>query len=104
MIEQNIQNLLMQKQTFQSQLMEINNALEELEKCKGRTYKIVGAVMIDSDKEGLKKDLSSKKEVVELRIKNLEKQENQFKEKASKMQEEVLSQIKDKGEEYRKMA
>ena len=36
MIEQNIQNVLMQKQTFQSQLIEVENALEEIEKSKVR--------------------------------------------------------------------
>ena len=31
--EQNLQNFLMQKQTFQSQLFEVDNELIELEKC-----------------------------------------------------------------------
>ncbi len=96
MLEQNIQNLLMQKQSFQGQLIEINNALEELDKSTGNVYKIIGAVMVASNKEILHNDLNSKKEVAELRIKSIEKQENQLKEKASKLQGEVLSQIKEK--------
>ena len=99
MIEQDIQNILMQKQALQSQLIELNNALEELEKSKGQVYKIIGAVMVSSNKEDLKKELNEKKEVVELKIKNVEKQENQLKEKASNLQSEVLSQIKEKGGE-----
>ncbi len=95
MLEQNIQNFLLQKQTFQSQLIEVDSALEEIEKTQGKSYKIVGAIMIAANKEDLKKDLSSKKEVIDLRVKAIEKQENQLKEKASKLQQEVLSQIKE---------
>ena len=45
-------------------------------------------------KEDLKKDLKEKKEIIELRIKSMEKQETQIKEKASKLQEEILKKIK----------
>ncbi len=98
MMEQNIQNLLMQKQTFQSQLIEVDSALEEVDKSKGETYKIVGAIMISAEKEDLKKDLQGKKQVLDLRISTLEKQENQLKDKASKIQKEVLEHIKGKEE------
>ena len=97
MLEQNIQNFLVQKQTFQTQLIEVDNALEELEKTKGKTYKIVGNIMISAEKEDLKKDLDSKKEILNLRIKNIEKQENQLKDKATILQSEVLNQIKKEG-------
>lgn len=95
-LEQNIQNFLMQKQTFQSQLMELDSALEELENSNGRAYKIVGSIMIAKDKESIKKDLQGKREVIDLRVGSIEKQENQLKEKASKLQSEVLGQLKSK--------
>lgn len=98
MLEQNAQNITMQKQTLQAQLIEVNNAKEEVEKSKGLVYKIIGSVMVSSNKEDVKKDLDSKKEVLDLKIKSIEKQENQLREKASKMQEEVLSEINKKGE------
>ena len=94
MLEQNIQNFSMQKQTMQTQLIEVDNALEELEKSKGNVYKIIGTVMIASEKENLKKDLDSKKEIILIKIKSIEKQENQLREKAAKLQEEVLKEIK----------
>src|SRR3989344_7988581 len=98
MLEHNIQNLLMQKQTFQSQLIEVENALEELEKSKGKIYKVIGPIMVSSTKEDMQKELNSKKEVSELRITSIEKQEDQLKEKAAKLQAEVLSKIKEKGD------
>ena len=89
MLEQSMQNMLMQKQQFQLQQVEIESALKELENVK-EAYKIVGNIMVLSKKEDLEADLTSKKEVIELRIKNMEKQENQLREKASKLQNEVL--------------
>ncbi len=96
LLEQNIQNFLIQKQSFQTQIIEIDNALEEIKKTKGQTYRIVGAIMVSSEKEEIKEDLQNKKEIVGLRIKAIEKQENQLKEKASKLQSEVLKTMKPK--------
>ena len=93
LIEQNMQNLLQQKQAFSNQLNEINSALEELNKTDN-AYKIVGNIMVKSDKIELNKDLEGKKEIAELRIKSIEKQENLLKDKASKIQKEVLENMK----------
>jgi len=92
MLEQSMQNLLMQKQQFQLQQVELESALKELDKVE-EAYKIVGNIMVLSKKADLESDLKSKKEVVELRIKSMEKQENQLREKASKLQGEVLKEM-----------
>jgi len=92
MLEQGMQNMLMQKQQFQLQQVEIESALKELEKVN-EAYKIIGNIMVLSKKEDLKSDLTSKKEVIELRIKSMEKQEDQLREKASKLQSEVLKEM-----------
>ena len=70
LIEQELQSFLMQKQNFQAQLMEIESALKELD-TSDEAYKIVGNIMIKSKKDDLVKDLKSKKEMVELRIKTI---------------------------------
>ncbi len=87
-----MQNLLMQKQQFQLQQVEIESALKELEKVD-EAYKIVGNIMVLSKKDDLKKDLDSKKDVMELRVKTMEKQEDQLREKASKLQNELLKEM-----------
>ena len=92
MLEQSMQNMMMQKQQFQLQQVEIESALKELEKVN-EAYKIIGNIMVLSKKEDLKSDLSSNKEVIELRIKSMEKQEDQLREKASKLQSEVLKEM-----------
>ena len=93
MLEQGLQTLSMQKQQFQLQQVEIESALKELENVN-EAYKIVGNIMVISKKADLNDDLNSKKEVIELRIKSLEKQENQLRDKASKLQNEVLKEMK----------
>lgn len=90
--EQSLQSILMQKQQFQTQSLEIKSALNELESTK-EAYKIVGNIMVASKKEDLKKELESKKETISLRIKTIEKQENQIREKAKGLQEEVSKDI-----------
>lgn len=94
LLEQKTQTLLMQKQNFQTQLLEIENALAELETSKGSVYKIVGNIMILSDNVKIKEDLNSKKDVFDLRIKNIEKQENKLKEEAMQIQSEVMANLK----------
>ncbi len=93
-LEQNLQNFFIQRQNFQSKLVEIDNALDELKKSNDETYKIVGNIMIKGSREEFIKELESKKEIISLRIKNLEKQEEKIKEKASKLQNEVMELIK----------
>ena len=93
MFEQSLQSFLGQKQQFQVQLVEVESALNELENTQ-KAYKIVGNIMVESDKAELKADLQSKMEMLELRIKTMEKQESQVREKASKLQSEILKKIK----------
>ena len=61
MFEQSLQSFLGQKQQFQIQLVEIESALNELENTE-RACKIVGNIMVETDKNELKADLQSKKE------------------------------------------
>ena len=92
-LEQSMQNLLMQKQQFQMQFIETDSALNELKTAK-TVYKIVGNIMVGADKATLEKELTKKKEVIDLRIKSFEKQEKEMKEKATSMQADVMKELK----------
>jgi prefoldin beta subunit len=94
MMEQQLQSFLAQKQTFQAQLMEVDSAIDELKKTQ-KAYKIIGNVMVLSDKESLVKELEQRKETTELRIKSLEKQETKMREKTGELQSEVMKEISD---------
>ncbi len=92
-LEQRSQSLLIQKQVFQTQLLEIENAITELEKTKDNVYKLVGPVMVSAKRLDLKKELESKKEILTIRIENIEKQESKIKEESLKIQKEVMKYI-----------
>jgi len=93
MLEQNLQNLGLQKQQFQNQNLEIESALSEIETSE-ESFKIIGNLMVKVGKEKIKNDLNDKKETIQLRIKTLEKQEEKFREKTKGLQDEILKNIK----------
>lgn len=93
LIEQNMQQFLVQKQQLQANTFELDSALKELEG-KDEAYKIVGNIMVITKTQDLKKDLSEKKEMMQLRIDSIEKQEKNLREKAQKIQEEVAGSLK----------
>ena len=92
-LEQSLHNVLIQKQQFQGQLIEIESALSELDKTNN-AYKIIGNIMVASNKSELKKDLEEKKQLFSARLKVLEKQEEKFREEAGKLQAELMKHMK----------
>ncbi len=93
LLQQNLQNILIQKQQIQNQSAELESALSELKNTE-KAYKILGNIMVASSKEDLTADLEEQKEVVDLRLKNLSKQESKLKETIEKFQEEVVKELK----------
>ncbi len=93
-LEQRLQNSMMQKQAFQMELAETDSALSEIEKSGDEVFKIIGQLMIKSDKSKIKDELLNKQKILELRIKSLEKQENLINEQAEKLQQEVAKSLK----------
>ncbi|MEM0465807.1 MAG: prefoldin subunit beta [Candidatus Pacearchaeota archaeon] len=91
--EQNIQSLLIQKQAFQMELSETENALSEIIKTKDDVYKMIGNIMIKTSKENIKKELEQKKELLLLRLKSIENQEEKISKKADELREEVMKKI-----------
>ena len=92
-LEQNINTLIAQKQQFQAQDLEIDNALSQIEKTE-EVFRIIGNIMVASPKEDVKKDLDEKKEVISLRLKTIDKQEEKLRTKATELQREVLKEMK----------
>ena len=93
-LEQNLQSLIMQKQAFQVELSETEAAISELGKTEGDVFKIIGSIMIKSKREGLIKELNHKKELINLRLKSIDRDEGPLIETAEKLREKVLSKIK----------
>lgn len=89
-LEQNLQNILMQKQAFQMEFSETQNSLKEIKDSKEDVFKIVGQLMIKTDKNKMQEELTNKEKMIDLRIKSLEKQENTLSEKLTKLRDEML--------------
>lgn len=92
-LQQQLQALMMQKQNFQIQESEIDNAMTEASKSMPDTdlYEIVGNIMVKKSKEELKKSLNDKKEITTLRIKSLDKQINSLDGRAKELQKEIMT-------------
>lgn len=92
--EQNLHGMLLQKQAFQAELNESENALSEISKSKEDIFRLVGNIMIKTPKEKTEKELKQKIDILSLRLKSLEKQESQLTEQSEKLKEEVMKKIK----------
>jgi prefoldin beta subunit len=57
-------------------------------------YKIIGQVMIKSKKSVVEKELQHKKDIIELRIKSIEKQEDLIKSQLMKKRDEVMKKLR----------
>lgn len=93
-LEHNLQSLMMQRQSFQSQLLDVESAQRELDKPQKEIYKIMGTIMISVSQEDINSELQERKEVLNLRVKSIEKQESAIKDEAEKIKKEVLKKLK----------
>ena len=96
-IEHNMQQLLLQKQNLQLQLIEVDNALGELAKKPKQVFKVTGSIMVESKREDVEKELTLRKEIVDVKLKNINKEEDRLKKKAKEAQSQVLSKMKKDG-------
>lgn len=96
LLQQNMQNLLLQKQQLQNNIIELESALQEInisEKC----YKIMGHLMVAASGDALSKELQEKKEMNALRLKNYLSQEEKLKKSIEDTQKEALKEMKNHG-------
>jgi len=86
-LQQQLQAILIQKENFKLQTLEIDKAMEELDTSKGtKAYKIVGPVMVQKDIKKLKTELKERKDNFDLRTKTLEKAEERITKKLKDME------------------
>jgi len=93
-IEQTLQNLLLQKQAFQMESSETSSAITELEKSGDEIFKIIGQLMIKSEKSKIKEELENKQKILSLRLKSFDKQESSLTKQLESIREELLEKKK----------
>jgi prefoldin beta subunit len=89
-IEQNLQSILMQKQSFQMELGENSAALREIEKAGDEVYKIIGQLMIKSDKNKIIEELKNKEKLLDVRLKSLETQEESLLAQSKTIRKQII--------------
>ena len=96
-LEQNFEQLLQQKHLFNMEISETDLALKEIEKSDGDVFKLVGGqVIIKTTKEKLSQDLKHKKNMLELRMKSIDKQEKEFSDRIEELRQRILTKISPK--------
>ena len=94
MYQQQMQNLLMQKESMKIQEMEIERALQELGSAKENAYKISGSIMVSKPVQELKKELEEVKEDIGVRLKSIEAAEAKFNSKLKDLQGKLNEVLK----------
>jgi prefoldin beta subunit len=93
-LEQNLHNLIHQKQAFQIELSETKSALKELKNADDEVFKVIGQLMIKYEKSKMEAELLDREKILDLRVKSLEKQEKSLTEKAELMREEIMKSLR----------
>lgn len=89
-----------QKQQLAVQAEALTNSIEELKKTKEeKVYKFAGSIMLLAPASEVLKDLESRKESVDLRLKTVEKQENIIVDKLNKLKSEIEKAQSPKGKQ-----
>jgi prefoldin beta subunit len=88
--QQQLQMVESQKEALNMQLMESGKALEELSKPgEGDVYKITGPVLVKVSRAEAKKDIESRKELAMIRLKTMEKSGTAVKGKLEELKEKL---------------
>ncbi len=97
-IQQQLQNILSQKNQYEMAVREANRAQEEIKDASDETpmYMSVGTIMVQKKKEVVSTSLTEKVETLELRIKSLEKQEKMLQGKFEQLQAQIKAAIEGK--------
>ena len=95
-LQQNLQSILVQKQQIDLESIEIDKALEELNKSADdvKVYKSAGTVMVSSNKADVVKNLTESKDLSKTKKTVLNKQEERLKESLKEVQEKLDEAMK----------
>ena len=95
-LQQTLQMIVAQKQQIEIELADMDKALEELGKLPedAQVYKSVGAVLVRKDKASVIQDLTERKELLNVRMSVLSRQEERTREKLKEIQQQVQDRLR----------
>jgi prefoldin beta subunit len=93
--QQQLQSVAMQRESMKLQDLEIDKAVEELEKSGEKTaFKITGSVMVSKPVGDIVTDLKETKEAISIRMRSYEKTEAKITERLKEIQEKLKEEMK----------
>jgi len=95
-LQQTLQGVLTQKQQLELELTEVEQALSELEKLTDTAviYKSVGSLLVKSEKTKVTTELNERKELLNMRINVLGKQEERLRTQVKGLQEKLQQDLR----------
>jgi len=94
-LQNTLQTLIVQRQQLELGLNETERALKALEgvEPEKRIYKSVGALLVEKDKDTVIKELSEKKELLEIRVKSMTTQEDKSRKRVLELQKSLQREL-----------
>lgn len=89
-LEQSLQQIFFQKQSFQIELLETESALKEIKNSGDEIYKVIGQLMIKSNKEKIEEELEKKKNLTQERINEIDKQEEILTKRLNSLRKDII--------------
>lgn len=95
-LQQTLQSVLTQKQQIELELLEIDQALGELEKTpdNGTIYKSVGSILVKTERIKVSDELKEKKELANMRTSVLSKQEERLRSQLKELNEKLQKDLR----------
>lgn len=94
--QQTLQAVLTQKQQLELELTEVEQALSELEKMtdKAIIYKSIGSLLVKSERPKITSELNERKELLNMRINVLGKQEERLRSQVKGLQTKLQRELR----------
>lgn len=93
-MDQSFRQLLMQKNAYSMEQNEVDLVLSEVSKTEGEIMRIVGGqVIIKTTKDEILNDMDRKKKLIETRLVDLEKQEEEMTKRVEELREEIIKKM-----------
>jgi prefoldin beta subunit len=90
-----LQGVLVRKQQFEAELKEVERAMTEIDKLPqdATVYKSVGNFLVPQSKSAALQELRDRKELLELHVKTLSRQESLLREQLEKLRDEINREL-----------
>ena len=95
-LQETLQNVVAQKQQLELELLEIDQATNHLEKSDDDVaiYKSIGSLLIETEKTKITEDLKERKELSNMRVSVLSKQEERLRTQLKEIQEKLQKDLR----------